>query len=229
MKSIPVHFLSFRFTHPAEKEPAWKGTVERWYQLDAFAYGLAEAYTVWKRENAELLSAPGMILLASPQASNQTDFQFAQSGAASPAKFVHTLPNVRCSSLCQVMEWSGPVLCLQKDPFTQVHALREAAAFVESGAITGAIWVVSVFALKNGYEAQGFVVFPHGSPHKFTPSKSGRETGFEIRKTAQNSLQTDGDLQEWLNSGDHKDLGGGVKEFPEFSLPGGYQLRKFVS
>ena len=181
---IYARFLDFPFEHPAKEEPSWKGIVERWYQLDPFAYGLAEAYTKWKP-----LPAPAMILLASPQASNETDFQFATTGATSPAKFVHTLPNIRCSSLCQVMDWTGPVLCVQKDPSTLAHALREALAFLEYGA--GApIWVVSAFRDETGYRAQAFVL-----------SRNASSESFAIRRNPQRpSFNSDRELQKCLDS-----------------------------
>ena len=222
MNPIHVQHLSFHFEHPAKEEPIWKNIIERWYQLDAFAYGLAQAYTIWK---PRIHSSPAMILLASPQASNETDFQFARGGATSPAKFVHTLPNIRCSPLCQIMEWSGPVLCIQKDPLTQVHAFREAAALIESGGATP-IWVISVFntdfgKLGNlGYEAHGFILTPNAQHSDFQIIRESKQN------TRQNTLQTDRELQEWLNSGATGQAAGMVEGFP---LPGGYGLRKSIS
>ena len=140
------------FAFPARAEPAWSPKVDRWYQLDAYAYGLAEAYEQWKGSLGG--EKPSMIVLASPGASNETDRQFAQSGGTSPAKFVHTLPNVRSSSLCQVMGWAGPVLCLQRDPETLNHALTEAEALV--GDEFPVVWVLSVGREASGrYRATG--------------------------------------------------------------------------
>jgi hypothetical protein len=214
MSPIHVRHLNFRYEHPPKDEPSWKGVVERWYQLDPFAYGLTQAYSVWK---SEIPSPPAMILLASPRASNETDFQFAHGGAVSPAKFVHTLPNIRCSPLCQVMEWSGPVLCLQKDPFTTLHALREAAAFLEAGA-AAPIWVLTVFR-QDGleiaarlYEAQAFVL-----THE---SHDSEQASLAIMRTShRDTLQTDRELQVWLNSGSGED---------PLPLPGGFELRRNV-
>lgn len=206
MKPISVQHLSFRFEHPAREEPSWKGIVERWYQLDAFAYGLAQAYVTWKPKLSHV--QPALILLASPQASNATDFEFARTGAQSPAKFVHTLSNIRCSSLCQVMEWAGPVLCVQKDPATQLQALREAAALLESGH-EGPIWVLSVFRADKdapAYQAHAFVL----------GAKSGR-ADFQMSqaKNATSCVQQDGALHAWLESPSES-----------LSLPGSYELTK---
>jgi hypothetical protein len=114
-----IHNLVF----PAKSEPAWSTRVERWYQLDAYAFALADTVAAFEKEG---VSKPDLILLASPQASNETDHHYVQSGAQSPSKFVHTLPNIRSSSLCQMLEWSGPILCLANDPSTLMSALQEA-------------------------------------------------------------------------------------------------------
>jgi hypothetical protein len=207
----------FGFEHPAKEEPHWKSMVDRWYQLDAYAYGLAQAYSVWK---PTLDGPPSIMILASALASNETDLQFAkqlkESGIASASKFVHTLPNIRCSSLCQVMNWNGPVLCFQKDPFTQVQALREALGLLESDPSRHSIWVLSVLNQDIGsrlFEAQLFVLT------RFEPSASDRYRNFKIGKNQCQvdlpPLQPDQELQEWLDSG----VGG-------FPLPGGYEVRK---
>jgi hypothetical protein len=202
MKPIGVRHLSYRFEHPAREEPSWKTVVERWYQLDAFAYGLAQAYVAWK---PKLPSPPSLILLASPQASNATDFEFARTGAQSPAKFVHTLANIRSSSLCQVMGWAGPVLCLQKDPSTALQALREAAALIESGH-EGAIWVLGVFRSDAGGAGYGAHAFVLGEPAPFEISKG---------QAVRTAVPTDIALYSWL-------------ETPRGSLrlPGHYDLSK---
>ena len=183
-----------------------EGKVERWYQLDAFAYGLVQAYTAWK---PKLEKPPAMIWLASPEASNETDLQFARGGAQSPAKFVHTLPNVRCSPLCQVMEWAGPVLCIQKDPYTQSHALMEAAAFLEHGSeneFGSPIWVLSVFRVQGSYRAQVFIL-----SRALMSGSDGKAPRYKIVQTHhQTPLQKDSSLQEWADS-----------KIESFPLPGG--------
>ena len=125
---------------PATKTPAWAGLVDRWYQLDAPAYGFAQAYSNSKNE---LGPHPGLIIIASPRASNTTDRAFASGGAASPSRFVHTLPNIRSVSLLQVMGWHGPLLCVQDDPRTIRHALDQALAHFESDETLRSVWVVS--------------------------------------------------------------------------------------
>jgi hypothetical protein len=143
--------IDFDFIHPAPVEPLWKNKVDRWYQLDASAYGLAEFYQQYA---SELGTHPDLIVLASPAASNLTDRQFVSLGAQSPAKFVHTLPNIRISPLCQVMAWNGPVLCLQNGKNTLESALTEAKYLLDD--CNQNIWVLSVkdfkvtaFSLKN--------------------------------------------------------------------------------
>jgi 3-oxoacyl-(acyl-carrier-protein) synthase len=131
--------LEWNFSFPVKTEPEWKEKVDRWYQLDAFSYGLAEFYSL---HSEKLGPSPSMILLASPGASNDTDLQFVKTGASSPGKFVHTLPNIRGSALCQVMNWSGPLLCLEHDPRTHESAVQEAKHLLSP--TRPVIWVLGV-------------------------------------------------------------------------------------
>src|SRR4051812_32368269 len=97
IKSLGLKIHRFDFEYPTQVEPSWSKAVSRWYQLDAFAYGLVEGYDRFKKH----LCKPSLIILASPEASNETDRAFVETGALSPSKFAHTLPNIRCSPLCQ--------------------------------------------------------------------------------------------------------------------------------
>jgi hypothetical protein len=126
------HELSF----PAKEPPSWSAKVERWYQLDAYAYLLPEAFARW-----ELSSRPSSMLLACGGASNLTDHAFATSGAQSPTKFVHTLPNIRASSLLAVMGWEGTVFSLHRDPCTLAVSFSEAIRRASAGE---ECWVWSV-------------------------------------------------------------------------------------
>lgn len=118
-----LHFHAGDFVFPAREPPAWAAKVERWVQLDSFAFLLPEAFTRWEKS---LGSRPSLMLLTGFGASNITDSAFARSGAQSPTKFVHTLPNIRSSSLLAVMGWSGPVLSLHRDPCSLAAGFREA-------------------------------------------------------------------------------------------------------
>jgi hypothetical protein len=154
--SVKMNHRQFEFNFPAEKEPEWAAKVDRWYQLDAFAFGLTQACFAWQK-SGELGELPSLLLLACPEASNETDWNFARTGAASPAKFVHTLPSLRASSFCQVMNWSGPMLCFQKDPETIATALSEGAQLLSQQ--WPVIWVVSVLRDCTGsYCAHVFVL-----------------------------------------------------------------------
>ncbi|MFZ4439268.1 MAG: hypothetical protein ACOYOS_12630 [Syntrophales bacterium] len=135
-----LDFERFPFDFPAVTKPVWSGKVDRWYQLDAMAYGLAQACFQWRQMEAE---RPSFLLLASRGASNDADRAFAESGAASPAKFVHTLPSVRSSTVCQVMDWHGPMLCLQEDPSTLCTALIEAVKMVSED--VPVVWILSTW------------------------------------------------------------------------------------
>ena len=111
--------------------------VERWYQLDAFAFGLPQAAVFWKLDERlrqlpakDSARVPQLLILASPEGSNRTDSDFAhaflKTGIGSPSKFVHTLPNSRSAALLQVLGWSGQLFCFQNDPSTMVTALKQA-------------------------------------------------------------------------------------------------------
>lgn len=118
---------------PATHEPAWAPKVDHWHQLDAPAFCLTEF--MWRRR--EQLERPVAIFLACEGASNPSDFLFASQGAGSAKKFSHTLPNVRASSLLQVLEWHGHVLCFQNDPLT-LHATLEQVPILFPGVLS---WV----------------------------------------------------------------------------------------
>jgi hypothetical protein len=132
--------MTFQFSFPAPNEPTWANLVDRWYQLDAYSYGLAEVYS---RNPDQFGPHPDFVILASPRASNETDREFVLSGASSAGKFVHTLPNIRVSPLFQVMNYAGPVLCLQNDPHTYETALTEANYLLSE---FKRIWVLAVEA-----------------------------------------------------------------------------------
>ncbi len=132
-----------RFTHffgsDRSVAPSWHASVERWYQLDNAAYGLVDAYVTLR---PKLFGRPDLIILASPMASNFTDSEFALGGAVSPSQFVHTLPNIRSAPLLQIMEWAGPVLCVQAGNQTVVSGLREAVTLAIGSKQN--IWMICV-------------------------------------------------------------------------------------
>lgn len=117
-----IRLHSETVAHPPPQEPLWAPKVDRWYQLDEPAYCLTQF--VWSIK--EKTQKPEGIVLACEGASNQSDTLFASQGATSAQRFSHTLPNVRASSVLQMMDWHGPLVCLQKDPFTLACALQQA-------------------------------------------------------------------------------------------------------
>jgi hypothetical protein len=142
---IQMKLFRQAFEYPAKAEPKWASTVERWYQLDAAAFGLVEVFSQLK---SELERPPTFLILASPGSSSETDFQFVQSGAASPSKFVHTLPSVRAAPLLQVMKWQGPVLCVQNDPVTWLSGIADGLSYLtDSNAL---VWVLTVHSKACG-------------------------------------------------------------------------------
>jgi hypothetical protein len=154
--SLGLSLFRHRVAWPATQPPEWASQVERWYQLDPAAYVLADTY--WTHRE-HLREPPRWLLLASPAASNFTDHQFALS-APSPAKFVHTLPNIRGCSLLQLMNWNGQVLCLQRDPDTVLFALGEAYRLAEAEGQS--IWVASARLSGNEWAAEIYTVGKEG-------------------------------------------------------------------
>lgn len=130
----------------------WQDRVERWNQLDEAARALCESY--WSKR--EIIGRhPDWLLLASPGASNWTDAQFYNREVPSPSLFVHTLPNVRGAALLQVMQWHGPVLCIQKDPDTVATALNEGRRLAESENVR--VWVATVTRVEGAWRAEFYV------------------------------------------------------------------------
>jgi hypothetical protein len=185
--------------------------------MDAAAFGLAQAQYEWNKSSND---RPSFLILASPGASNQTDRAFSQSGASSPQKFVHTLPSVRCSPLCQILDWSGPMLCLNQDPETILLALREAADLadlINEG--HSQVWVYSVTAYEGRHAAHCFKIGGQAL-RKWALRKKTTVCASEkpnAKNDAKNEMN-DRDFIDWL-LGDQS--GNSV-----FLLPGGYELRK---
>ena len=138
--SVNIFHESLSF--PMQTLPAGIEKVGHYNQLDPASLALAQ---LWSKHGAEL-SPPDAILLASPHASNESDFAFVKSGFQSPQKFVHTLPNVRITPFCQLMCWQGPVLCVQKDPYTFSSALQETLTFLGEW---NRIWVMGCLKISE--------------------------------------------------------------------------------
>ena len=130
---------------PQKNIPEWSTKVERWYQLDAYAFGLCEAF--FHLPNKDFNS----LILASPEASNETDFHFSHHSIASPQKFVHTLPNVRASVGLQAIGKKSPLICMQNSPYSMSSALKEFDSQMEEGKIP---LLASVFPFINDYSLQ---------------------------------------------------------------------------
>jgi hypothetical protein len=174
-------------------QPEWADKVERWYQLDPAAFVMADAYWTFR---AQLKEPPHWLLLASPGASNFTDAQFATATSPSPAKFVHTLPNIRGCSLLQLMKWTGLVLCLQKDPGTILFALSEAFRLAETE--EKAIWIASSHQVGEDWAAEIYTV--------------GQEGYLEVRSNPEALPSTrDDEWFQWLDGSQRKIVADGYE------------------
>ena len=184
---IGLQWLHHSCEFPSSVEPEWSSLVERWYQLDGAALALTDTY--W-RHRSLLAQTPDTMILASPLGSNVTDAQFAATTAPSPAKFVHTLPNIRSASMLQVMNWAGEVFCLQNDPATLLTGLSEGMQLIQGP--KGRVWVLSVTSEGRIFTGHIFVLSPESL--YFT---------LKISKIAARALATppahDRDLFLWLN------------------------------
>lgn len=141
------------FNFPANHPPDWSEKVDRWYQMDAFAFGACDAFSKFKSELGRL---PDFVFLASREASNRTDRIFVEGGSISPSKFVHTLPSVRSAPLFEISGLSGPCLCIQNDPSTEITGLVEAAMI--SDFESGTVWMFSIEPRELGYRARIYVL-----------------------------------------------------------------------
>ena len=114
---VTIEQEDFCFSPPLT-EPLWSSKVPRWYQLDGPAFALTELFFQQRRDM-------DLLILASPMASNLTDFEFVQSGAIHAQKFVHTLPNIRASMALKAVDHACDCLCLQNGPKTRESAFIE--------------------------------------------------------------------------------------------------------
>jgi hypothetical protein len=96
-------------------QPAWKDLVERWYQLDQASKVLCQALYVWNQAGAAFDQAHAIVYIFD-QGSNQADFEFVQSQAISPAKFVYTLPSIPITLVQQMLKMSVSTYCLHIQP-----------------------------------------------------------------------------------------------------------------
>ena len=186
---IGLEIYSHSFEFPRTETPEWGGKVERWYQLDAAAFALPE--TFW-RHREKLTSRPEIIFLASPLASNLTDAQFVATTAPSPAKFVHTLPNIRGASLLAVMEWAGEVYCLQKDPETVITAISEGMHAVKSSGKEA--WICAVSGRDGIFTGHILRLLPERKKTQLKISEN-------LSQNMANAAPHDMGLLHWLQEG----------------------------
>jgi hypothetical protein len=124
---VNVAVKHFEVAIPPQGEPAWASVVARWHQLDESTYAVVEAaYRYSKAFPKEWeLVRPKSIWIAAPGGSNIADDDFVVHGSRSPSRFVGTLPSIRSSSLALLMNWRGPVMCLQNGEKTLLQGFEE--------------------------------------------------------------------------------------------------------
>ena len=145
-KSRTIEVRSFFLQHSVQRDasvPPWAALVDRWYQLDDASFALADACWSWREQER-----PAAVILSSPQGCFQTDRRFVETGATSPAVFVHTLPSVRAAAACSVLNWSGMMLCVQNTHLNSPAVSREAELILRDRG--GPVWVLSVEQALSG-------------------------------------------------------------------------------
>jgi hypothetical protein len=124
---VNVTMKHFNVSVPAQSEPAWAPLVARWHQLDEATYAVVEAAFRYGNEFPEEWDRvrPHSIWIAAAGGSNPADYDFVLHGSRSPSRFVGTLPSIRSSSLSLLMNWRGPVMCLQQGKETMLRGFEE--------------------------------------------------------------------------------------------------------
>lgn len=194
---MKAHFAKVPF--PAKETPAWATKSDRWYQLDQAGYSFPQAYTLLQES---LGPRPDFLILASPEASNATDRDFASTGASSPSKFVHTLPNIRAVALLQAMEWAGPMLCVQNDPKSFLSGLETALLELEVKPSLSSVWVIGFIPETQRVEL--FEVTRHKPAH-LSPNalllEVSRPAATEDLQTKSLERNTDKEWLDWVYNG----------------------------
>lgn len=124
-----VRYFEIEKEFPRKDKPMWSNKIQRWNQLDEHSNILLEASYQFQDE---LHPRPDLLILASFQASNTSDYKFAHS-RPSPAKFVHTLPNVRGSLLCLLNDWTVPLYTIQSKERAIIQAIEQCQKLTQRG------------------------------------------------------------------------------------------------
>lgn len=128
IKKIFGKSLTFAVKTPTISEPSWCNEVPRWRQLDDVTFAVVEAAAQFRLQHKNEWDTyrPHSLWLADQGGSNAADAFFVEGGSRSPSRFVGTLPSIRSSSLTLLMDWHGPVLCLQNGSRSTASGLAEA-------------------------------------------------------------------------------------------------------
>lgn len=153
--AVGINVFKFSVETPALAEPAWAKDVPRWHQLDDVTFAVVEALHQFRERCSGTWQEcqPALVWLAARGGSNLADFEFVSRGSRSPSRFVGTLPSIKSSSLALIMNWQGPVLCLQSGDQTAEHGLQE-MFWHQQGRDGQPAWLVTHTRIKT---AKGFV------------------------------------------------------------------------
>lgn len=104
------------------KAPAWANKIQRWSQLDAQSYAVAESTF----RHLDFFSDIDQFIILSSQGSFQTDYLFAHGAKLSPSSFVHTLPNIRSLAFSQISGREGVMFCFSQGKHSLIKFFNEA-------------------------------------------------------------------------------------------------------
>lgn len=198
-QSVGINVLNFSIETPAVVEPAWAAEVPRWHQLDDATFAVVEAAYQFRTRFSEVWQAsrPAAVWLASRGGSNLADYEFVQRGSRSPSRFVGTLPSIKSSSLALMMNWRGPVFCVQNGKRTVEQGLSEMYWHLQ-GAQMGPVWLVTSAREK----------IAKGNRFQILFFLSGGEEAAEYRLSCGTSVAApvDPNVLIWLNGNSLDDL-----------------------
>jgi hypothetical protein len=117
---------SIDFAFPIADEPLWADQIGRWYQLDRAGAGFATCAAELAHRAGAPVAAPDVVILPNGRGSFDADKEFADSKGQSPSRFSATLPNIRASYLCNILDWQPPLFCLNRGVHSLFYGFQEA-------------------------------------------------------------------------------------------------------
>lgn len=162
MKTVKYHI------YPEDiKQPEWKDLVERWYQLDQSSLVLCQAIYSWSLAETNLKNIEAIIYLFD-HGSNVADRDFTQyrdnGSAASPSKFVYTLPNIPIMVVQQMLKISVPTFCVDQKMSVSLISLLKCMSHQFKNILVVKITVQHIANKKTLWKVYGDLVLNENIP-----------------------------------------------------------------